>query len=118
MKLKLKQAVLACQALEELKSQPLPYREARALKELRDKLQGEYEFFAEEERKLVDRLQGQVSGGTIRFPREEDREAYRERMEELSRLEVEPDIRPLRLSVEPNLSVSALEALEEILTFG
>lgn len=123
------QIIKAIPALGELKKIRLPYTTARDIHRLDKALESEFQFFAQEEAKLISDYAAKdgngkpaVTGeGRITFENAEAKAKYQERIAELGALDAKIDIPTISLSSKDIgnelISAKTIEALEGIITF-
>ena len=123
------QVVQAAQAIESIQQLRLPYAKARKIYEISKKLRCEYEFYANEEAKLVNEyaVKGENGrpiireNGMITFPDLEAKEAYSHEILKLNEMFVEMRIEPVTLTAAEigtqTIQPEAISRLEGIIIF-
>lgn len=123
------QIIKAAPAIGELKKLRLPYATARDVHKLHKLLESEYQFFAQEEAKLIKELAAKdgkgnpkVSGdGRITFADMEARNEYGKRLAELGATDAQIEIPFITISAEEIgeqlIAPETIGALEDFITF-
>ena len=123
------QIIKATPALTDLKQLRLPYSVARDIYIAHKKLDTEFLFFVQEEKKLVDALAAKDADGNpiispsgrVSFPDVEAKNKYEKLRAELGAQEIEIELPTITLSCddfgEQLISPETIEALENIISF-
>lgn len=122
-RMKLSKAVFAYQHFNELIALSLPYPVIRKLRKLRSLLQSEFEFYCEEERKLIASNKVQVDTlGKLLFFDHKSKEKYMQEISCLSETEIDLEISSVTLSAsdigDQRISLECLDALEDFIEIG
>ena len=118
------EGVAAYMAVESLMEQECPYKTAHALILIKKKLRPHVEFFAQEEKKLVE-LYGQrdekgnicLEGRSFRFRSDVDPREYERKRAELCDVEIEEVFEKVHAPTPAVISPAHLEALEKFIIF-
>lgn len=83
--------------LEKYKKEPWSLPSSRKLYDLKTRLQKEWDFQYEEEQKLLDELQPEITEEGMKFASTEDADKYRNLIKELSDMDVEIEGLPVHI---------------------
>lgn len=119
------QCVTACVALSELMSQEWDYKTAYALLQLKRKLRPHFEFYANEETKLVEEYAAKDERGEVIMPEAgkfalagvEQAAEYERRRMELNKVEVEEEFPLVKVPCPAYIKPVHIEALEGFVIF-
>ena len=111
--MKLGKIINALPALQKLAGEDLTIKTLYRVSKLMQRLEKEIDFFNAERNKAIEELCVKEKGAQCKIP-EENREALDKRLEDLSNLDIEPEIEPTKISSDENmrLSYNDLKALE------
>lgn len=117
-------------AIKELRKLRLPYDKTKVIYDMRKLLEPEYNFFLEEEAKLINEFSSKnengepriTSNGLIMFDTLKDRQRYNEKIEELRKTDCEIPIRNITITKDDIgkqlIAEETLENLEGFVTFN
>ena len=123
------QIIKAIPALVELKKMRLPYSIARDIHKMHKTFEAEFQFFAQEEAKLVNEYATKDENGNPRITNEgrvsfeniETKNRYSARIAELGAMDAEIEIPAIKLTSadigNELISAKTIEALEGVITF-
>ncbi len=87
-------------ALERLSSESLPFSEAYSVFTLCKKIEPQYMFEMEQEKKLLNEVKGTIAeNGDLRFDTPEQIKAFQEKLAELQSIDVDLEITPITLKM-------------------
>ena len=111
--MKLGKIINALPALQKLAGEDLTIKTLYRVSKLMQRLEKEIDFFNAERNKTIEELCVKEKGAQYKIP-EENREALDKRLEDLSNVDIEPEIEPTKISSDENmrLSYNDLKALE------
>ena len=114
--MKLGKIINALPALQKLAGENLTVKTLYRINKLMRRLDKEIDFFNAERNKAIEELCEKDEGTKYKIP-EKNREALSQRLVSLSDIDVEPEIEPLKISVDEDikLSYNDLKALEGII---
>lgn len=118
MKTTQKNVMSAFMVIAKMQTKPLNSLTAYKLFKLKKALADNVEFQAEEEKKLVDELKGEISpDGNIKFDKPVDQVAFLTKRAEMEKLECEIGIDRVTFKATelPDLSVADIEALDDFI---
>ena len=114
------QIILAYKSLAKLSRQDIPIRDACRLHRLSQALKPVWDFQAQEEGKLIEKLNPTLSDGTVTFKTEQDAQEYASRLKELAEMEVDDIVyTPVTMPIPDGVTMSVrdVEALDGFVTF-
>ena len=116
MKLTQKQAIDAYKVVRKLENQDMPGSAAMFFFMARKTLEKQFEFQNEQEQKELTKLGCSIDEkGIIKFPDDEAKLAYIQKMDEIAKIEVDVSLEKAQLDISGlRLSVKDIEALEYI----
>lgn len=103
--MKLGKIVKALPALRKLAGADLTPKTLYRVSKLMSKLDKELAFFNRQQVKALGELGTKLEGGSWQIP-PENRQAFEDRMTELANIEIEDEIKPVKLPVTENVSLS------------
>lgn len=95
-------------------------RTAHRLFRVKAELKGQIDFQAEQEEAMIERCGGTVTeDGKILFADKEQQKAFIRERKELDEMEVEPEIKPIRISQDsiPDIDLEEIEAIRPFVEF-
>lgn len=112
----------AYSALLKLKDYKLPLKKAYAIYQLYQSISDAYEFALNEEQKYMLEYKGNPNGdGTVTFPTPTDCAAFRDKMEEISEMDVDVTVEPVPITEkdlgEQTITPSDIANLEGFVSF-
>ncbi len=121
MKFSQKQIVKAYISLMHLSGASMPLGTALSLYQLRKKLEGTYQFCAEQEQVIIERYGGNNQNGSISFSDAESVAGAQADLKELNDMEVELDIEPVSVKVDDlhglEVTLNDIDALNGFVAF-
>ena len=114
------QIILAYKSLAKLSRQDIPIRGACRLHRLSQALKPVWDFQAQEEGKLIEKLNPTLTDGAVTFKSEQDAQEYASRLKELAEMEVDDIVyTPVTMPIPDGVAMSVrdIEALDGFVEF-